>query len=200
MDEDLKLIERFQKGDERAFTELYHRYFLIVLQFFEREPLTCNDAQDHCQEIFIKLFRNLKYGKVKNFKALLGSALRTKKIDAIRQKSRYKLQIMSLLMDFSTESASDEKIKLFDETSNTNPFDEVHFEELERIVAECLDQIIDERRRIIAAYKLENLKEQQIAELVKANPNTVSSNWGRAKKFLRLCVQKKLQGILSKEL
>jgi RNA polymerase sigma-70 factor (ECF subfamily) len=203
MDEDLTLIERFQKGDERAFNELYRKYYAFALHFFEDEPLTSSDAQDHCQEIFIKLFRILKFGKIKNFKALLNSTLRNKRIDAIRYKSRHKLQLISLLMDSSTEQSPDEKVKqlyeILVEKSVANPFDEIHFQELERIVAECIDQIKDEKRKIIVAQKLDNLKEQQIAELVKLNPNTVSSSWGRGKKFLRKCVHEKLLGNIQKE-
>jgi len=196
-DDDEKLVTAFKNGDESAFTKLYEKYFPIAKNFFLKDALTCNAAEDYCQDIFIKLARALLVSEVISFKSLFYKSLLNKKKDIIRQKYRQNVPILSLFQETSrTNSNSDshrQVLEMVEEASGITPHDEIQFNELQTIVQNCVDKFHNEKRRLIVSLKLEGLKEHQIAAILHINPHTVSSNWGRAKLILRECILEQIE-------
>ena len=191
---DEELIEQFKQGNERAFDIIYKRYYPNALKFFSSDTLTVNSAEDYCQEVFVRLARAMLVSEIKSFKSLFYKALINRKKDLIRQKYRRKYKIISLFQEYHSGHQSTSKprtlLEMIEVESIQDPADDYQFLELQKIIRECIDKIKSEKRRMIVALKLEGLKEQQIAEKSGMNPHTVSSNWGRAKVFLRRCILK----------
>lgn len=191
--DDLKYVQEFRTGSQTAFNKLYSKYLPIAVNFFSQDDLTRDETQDHCQEIFIKLFRALQTKEIINFKSLFYKTLLNKKKDLIRHKYRHQYVIMSLFCEpCSNQQIPEEQRNLIDlliEPNEDLPDSQVEAQELQAIVQRCLDQIQDEKRKTIIAMKLDGYKEQQIAEILEINPHTVSSNWGRGKIFLQNCIK-----------
>lgn len=192
--EDDILIQQFKNGDDSAFTKLYDKYFPLALNFFQKDPLTVNSAEDLAQDIFIKLARAISVNEIFSFKSLFYKAMFNKKKDLIRRKYRRNFPILSLFQEISSSSTKGGKesvlLDTIQETETLNPDEATQLKELEKIVRNCVDKFKNMKRRTIVALKLEGLKEVQIAEIMSINPHTVSSNWGRAKLLLRDCIQK----------
>ncbi len=195
--DDLKFVQEFQAGNQTAFNKLYSKYLPIAENFFLQDKLTRDFTQDYCQEIFIKLIRSLQTREVTNFRNLFFITLFNKKKDVLRQKYRNKFIILSLFDEVNGNHPSKEEqrylLDLLEETNENLPDSQVQTQELQQIIQTCLDKIKNEKRRAIISLKLEGYKEQQIAKLLKINPHTVSSNWGRAKIFLQRCVSERLK-------
>lgn len=194
---DEELIEQFKQGNDRAFNMIYERYYPNALKFFRADKLTANSAEDYCQEVFIRLARAMRVSEIKSFKSLFFKSLINRKKDLIRQKYRKKYKIISLFQEIKSGNQSSSKqrilLEIIEVETTQDPSDNYHYLELQKIVQECIQKIKSEKRRTIVSLKLEGLKEQQIAAYLDLNPHTVSSNWGRAKLFLRRCIERKLR-------
>ncbi len=59
-DEDLLLVKRYKNGDENAFDALFEKYKQPVYSICYRFVRNEDDAKELTQEIFIKIYRNLK--------------------------------------------------------------------------------------------------------------------------------------------
>lgn len=57
--DDRELVERLRCGDERAFDELYERYFKRVSHFVARRIDNRADAEETVQEVFINVFASI---------------------------------------------------------------------------------------------------------------------------------------------
>lgn len=198
MEEDRRLMNEYKHGNENALTILFNRYFPYAKHFFESDKLTWADAEDLSQEVFIKIARAILVCDVKNFKKFLYTSLLNKKKDAIRKKYREKMVLVSIFDKFFSEKSSDKNQQIILNTlaiQTDKPYFDFQYNELQKMVAECIDLFRDIKRRTIVTLKLEGFKENQIANLLNINPHTVNSNWGRGKLQLRDCVRKKLSSL-----
>lgn len=57
---DQELIQQFQTGAEHAFNELVKRHYQTTFQFFSRMLKDPMEADDLCQETYIRVFKGLK--------------------------------------------------------------------------------------------------------------------------------------------
>jgi RNA polymerase sigma-70 factor (ECF subfamily) len=58
--EDAHLVKRFNEGDEKAFDQIFDKYRAPIYSICYRYTRNDADARDLSQEVFIKVFRNLK--------------------------------------------------------------------------------------------------------------------------------------------
>ena len=58
--EDAHLVKRFKKGDETAFDQIFEKYRVPIYSICYRYTKNDADARDLSQEVFIKVYRNLK--------------------------------------------------------------------------------------------------------------------------------------------
>ena len=83
---DLQLVQKAVKGNRKAFTTLFNRYFQAVYNFaltLSKDPAV---AEDLTQEAFIRAHANLhKLGPPYNFRAWIFSLTRNYFIDTIRR-------------------------------------------------------------------------------------------------------------------
>lgn len=200
--DDLKFVQEFQAGNDSAFNYLYFKYLPIAEAFFSQDDLTRDYTKDYCQDIFIKLIRALQTTQVTNFRSLFFMALLNKKKDLIRQKYRNNCIIMSLFDAISgSHQSKNEQHYLLDfleEADENHPDSQYQMQELQRIIQGCVDKIKDEKRKAIISLKLDGYKEHQIAKMLKINPHTVSSNWGRGKLCLQICITEHLKSGIEK--
>jgi RNA polymerase sigma-70 factor (ECF subfamily) len=59
-DEDMVLVRQFKNGDDKAFDRLYEKYRIPVYSICYRYTRNEADARDLIQEIFIKVYNNIK--------------------------------------------------------------------------------------------------------------------------------------------
>src|SRR3989344_4655058 len=60
MEELKSLIQKAQKGDRSAFSEIYKLYFAKIYKYCKFNTNDDSEAQDICQETFVKAWKNIK--------------------------------------------------------------------------------------------------------------------------------------------
>jgi RNA polymerase sigma-70 factor (ECF subfamily) len=84
---DEQLIDSYLKGEEKALEILIKRYLKPIYSFSYRFVNNTQEAEDISQEVFVKIWRNLKkFDKNKKFKTWIFSIAKNTCLDAMRKK------------------------------------------------------------------------------------------------------------------
>lgn len=108
------LVRKAQDGDVEAFEALLEVYKAMVYSVAYQIVGNAEDAEDICQESFIKLYRNIRtYSSNHKFKTWLFRLVTNTAIDHLRkQKKSRRLLVETGLPDRSQASDSDLKLTL----------------------------------------------------------------------------------------
>ena len=99
---DADLITQLRLGDENAFTEIYNRYWEILLNAAYQRLRSREDAEEVVQEIFVNLyFRRAAIDPKSTLEAYLKTALKFKVIDAYRLQQLHYKHIDNLIAETS---------------------------------------------------------------------------------------------------
>jgi len=171
---DFDLIQKYQRGEEQAYSNLFLKYYPLVYKIFSMKGIPQAEAEDLTAEIFIKLIEALKiYRFEQPFQHYLRRVVRNRLFDFYRAK---KIEWLPLELELSLNMKS----------PAGEEFD------LQDIIDHCLQQIKSLIRRTIILSWLEGYKRKQIAELLQLPIGTVHSNLERGKQDFRNCVQREL--------
>jgi len=139
---------------------LVQKYSSMVLQIAYQYSFNKSEAEDITQEVFIKLYNNIK--KIKNEEHIKAWLIRV---------------TINLSIDYNRNywnkntTSLDDNYKYFDEETKDV------FNELKKLTPEF--------RNIIYLYYYQGYKISEISEILSMNQNTVSSYLGRARKELK---------------
>jgi len=178
------LIEKIQAGDKKAFQSLIEEYQRLVSHIVFRMVYNKADREDICQEIFIKVYQNLR---------------------GFRFESKISTWIAKIAYNSCINYLQKKKIPLFDDHS---PGDETienlsgdytlpdSFTE-ERDIASRLKVEIEkmdiQSRTILTLYHLEEMNYTEISQIMGMPKGTVKSYLFRARKKLREKLMSKYQ-------
>ncbi len=176
MEDPKALVEKISAGDTKAFQILIEQYQRLVSHIVFRMIRQSNDREDICQEVFIQVYQNLG-----NFKF----------------ESKLSTWIARIAYNRCINYLEKKKTPLFDdlssveETLETFPGDQAQPDD----TAETADlssrlQIEIERmpiqfRTILTLYHLEEMKYNEIAEILQLPEGTVKNYLFRARKKLK---------------
>ncbi|MBD2752354.1 RNA polymerase sigma-70 factor [Spirosoma validum] len=166
------LSRRIKAGDDKAFEEIFFRYYkhlyAIGLKFLKNPDL----AEDAVQDIFLKLWDhrdalNEAYS-IKNF---LSIAMKNHVMNVIRDHHTAIWEYIS----FGTEELAGE-----DTTSNT-----YQLQEYGAILEQGLRQLPPQREKIFRLRVFSGLNNEQIAQQLSISVNTVKFQFSQATKFIK---------------
>lgn len=84
---DEQLIINYLKGDEKSLEVLIRRYLKPIYSFVYRYVGSPSDVEDITQEVFIRVWRNLKkFDQKKSFKTWIFSIAKNASIDFLKKK------------------------------------------------------------------------------------------------------------------
>ena len=84
---DEKLVAEYLKGDEKSLEILIKQYLKPTYSFVYRYLGNASDAEDITQEVFVRMWRNIKkFDQQKNFKTWIFSIAKNASIDFLRKK------------------------------------------------------------------------------------------------------------------
>ena len=174
-DSDSELLERWREGDRQAGTVLFERYYQAVERFFVNKVSDAStEIRDLVQETFLALVK--QRDRVSNFRSYLFSVAYKRCQDHLRRKYRKdKRGVHIELDDISQISVHD----LF-----PSPSAVVHQHEQQRLLLEGLRRLPLEQQTLLELYYWEDLRLQQIAEIIGIVPGTVKSRLSSARKKL----------------
>ncbi len=87
MDSDQKLIANYLAGDEKSLEILINRYLRPIYSFVYRHVGNGEVAEDITQEVFVKVWRNLKkFDQNKSFKTWIFTIAKNTSFDFFKKK------------------------------------------------------------------------------------------------------------------
>ena len=170
---DRELVKKLAARDERAYEILLDRYETPVYRFFYYSQGNHQTAQDQCGETFARFVAsvaNLRANNTHGLKAFIFAIARNILLESFRKK-RLIREDMSLLEEVPGNGPS-----VFQEVSSP---DELEF------VLNIIGQFKEPERQILLLRFVEDLKLDEIADVMKMPLNSVKSHVHRSRK--RLC-------------
>ena len=171
-DEDLMLSCR--DGDQGAFEMLYRRYEKPIFSFIYRMVLSAADAEDLCQETFLKVYRaKKKYQKTAKFKTwLFHIALNLCRDRIRRMKFRSHLSLNSPV--FSQDSNEIRKQQSLCDFSS-DPTKRAQTAEMKTLVQQAFTKLPQQQRTVVILRQYHDLKFSEIAEIMNCPLGTAKS-------------------------
>ena len=175
-----ELIKLAQRGDRDALEQLVmsqqHYVFSLAMTVFHN----ADDAADLTQEVFIRLYRAIgQYNGESRFTTWLYRMVINLGRDELRRRKRQVQQILP-----STDQGDDERdlIGQVPDTSIINdPASVLAHKELGQALRLVIDQLEPQYRQALTLFYFEDLKYQDIADIMDIPLNTVKSHIRRGK-------------------
>ena len=186
-DEDLMLSCR--DGDEGAFEILYHRYEKSIFSFFYRMVVSEAEAEDLCQETFLKVVRSKKkYRNKAKFKTwLFNIALNLCRDRIRRMKFRSHLSLNShVFSQDNNEIRARQSIC----DSSSDPSKQAQISELKELVQQAFIKLPEKERSVVILRQYHDLKFSEIAEVMNCPLGTVKSLNHRGREKLMKALSK----------
>lgn len=166
-DKDEELISKYIEGDDDSFRILINRYTSSIYNFVYRF-VGGNNAPDITQDVFIKVWRNIRNFDVEksSFKTWLFSIARNTTIDYLRKKKA---------INFSDLNSED---FIFEENIiDENPLSDEEISKLEekKIINEYLDKLSEIEKTVILLHYEEDMTFREIGQMLNKSLNTVKS-------------------------
>jgi len=183
-DEELMLSCR--DGDEGAFEILYRRYEKPVLSFIYRMVTSATDAEDLCQETFLRVIRAKRRYKAKGkFKTwLFRIALNICRDRIRRMKFRSNL---SLDVPMFSQDCEDAEIGQAVADLSSDPAKHAETDEMRRLVQQAFTKLTEAQRTVVVLREYHALKFPEIAEIMKCPVGTAKSlNYRGHQKLLKI--------------
>jgi RNA polymerase sigma-70 factor (ECF subfamily) len=188
--EDAALVADLKAGSEDAFAMLIAQYHQPLYSLIARSLNDPADAADITQEVFIKVFRNIRsfHGDASLRTWLYRIALH----EASNQRrwwSRHKRQEVTIDSPYDHEEDGNGiclSATLADD--GNSPFDNVAQNEVRERIEAALRQIPEAFRTVVVLREIEGFAYEEIAEILDVNLGTVKSRLTRGRSALRALI------------
>jgi RNA polymerase sigma-70 factor (ECF subfamily) len=184
------LVEELKAGSERAFTQLIAQYQQPIYSVILRSLHDPADASDITQEVFIKVFRNIRsfHGEATLRTWIYRIALH----EASNQRrwwSRHKRQEITMETPCGGHDADCEGETLslgsILADGNDSPFDHAAQAEVRERVEAALRKVPEAFRTVVILREIEGFTYEEIADILRVNLGTVKSRLTRGRAALR---------------
>jgi RNA polymerase sigma-70 factor (ECF subfamily) len=191
---DADLVSSFQSGNTRAFDRLVLRHKDRIFNLCYRLLGDHQEAYDTAQEIFIKVYKNLKSfrGESSFFTWLYLIAVNTCKNRLKSLEYRYRSKKVSLQNPFGSEGREDEDKEAEIEDESESPLLLLEKKERMELIQGAIDSLPAEQKMVVVLRDIEGLSYDEIIKITGHRLGTVKSKLSRARLFLR----EKMRGII----
>ena len=191
LDLDDELMERYQKGDESAFTLLVRRHQQPLVNFIARFINDRNSAEDLAQETFIRIFKaadRYKPGRA-HFKTWMYHIAKNLCKNELRNRERRDKYRVDNVIDSGSDSKGDsEENDLIANTPANQAFQpEVALErkELRNAIQKAIAELPEQYRLPLVLRDLQGLSYEEISEVLELRSGTTKSRINRARLMLK---------------
>lgn len=186
--EEQKLIEGLKRSDSNAYGELYRQY-ADKIGGIARSYLGVDDVEDVVQEVFIKIYKNVK--KFRGDSSLSTWVYRiTVNVckDMLGRKQRRK----EILTNFGEQEDEDSKNNIREPVDESMPSDELMKALSAEEISKAIDSLSKEDKLLINLREIEGMSYEQIAEIMDKPVGTVKSRLHYARERLKNILEDKL--------
>lgn len=175
MDDQRALVEKIVSGDKNAFREVIEKHQRLVSHIVFRMVSAKDDREDICQEVFIKVYQNLKSFRFDcRLSTWIGRIACNNCLNFLDKKS------FSLLDDLDNGSTL---VETQADTARTdNAVEQKQLSELLRRKIEYLPAIY---RTVVTLYHLDQMNYAEIAAVTSLPEGTIKSHLFRGRQILK---------------
>ena len=191
------LVVELQAGSEQAFAQLIAQYHQPLYSLIARSLQDPADASDITQEVFIKVFRNIRsfHGEASLRTWLYRIALH----EASNQRrwwSRHKRQEIAMEASYHANCDADaegesQSLGATLADGGSSPFEQASQHEVRARVEAALREVPEAFRTVVVLREIEGFTYEEIAEILQVNLGTVKSRLTRGRAALRLLLTPK---------
>ncbi|WP_380935310.1 RNA polymerase sigma factor [Sphingobacterium bambusae] len=176
-----EVVLKIQRGELRAFTLLVKQYERLVFHVVQRLTLNQADAEDICQDVFLKVHSSLHtFAFQSKLSTWIARIAYLTTIDYLRKYQKMKIsELTDDLGDFYFTNVTPEK--LLDEK------DVAHY------VHKLIDQLPLHYRTVLTLYHLDEFTYPEIEQITGMPQGTIKSYLFRARKLLKESVERYLK-------
>lgn len=170
---DLELARKLRKGDERAYTEIYHRYKVRLYSFLWKRTQDKEMVIDILHDVFLVVWE--KREEIDYSSSLTGylfSAVRNRLLDAIAHE-KVKQRYIDSFYDF---------IQISDVSTDAL----VRKKEMSALIAQEMSALPPRTREVFELSRQHNMTRKEIASQLGISEQTVKSHMFNALKTLKL--------------
>ncbi len=186
---DEELVSYIIKGKTELFSVIIDRYQTKVFSTVYHYTHDQEEARDLTQEIFIKLYNNLKsYQSKASFSTWLYRIAVNRCIDWTRKK---RLQTISTIYD-----NSEEEIDIYDTIADSGggPEEELIKQENRAYIRKVVEELPEIYKTVIILYYFEDFSPQEISEITGDPKRTIETRLYRGKNLLKLRLEELICG------
>jgi RNA polymerase sigma-70 factor (ECF subfamily) len=198
--EDSALVAELQAGSERAFAELIAQYHQPLYSLIARSLQDPTDAADITQEVFIKVFRNIRsFHGDSSLRTWLYRIALHEASNQRRWWSRHKRQEIAMESPWPRCNAETESdgmslgATLAD--AGYSPFDFAAQQEVRERVEAALREVPEAFRTVVLLREVEGFAYEEIAEILQVNLGTIKSRLTRGRAALRVLLAPKMEAV-----
>lgn len=185
-DDDIRLMLRFQNGEENCFEQLVQRHKQRVFNIAYRYSGNVQDAEDIAQQVFINIYNAKKiYTPKAQFTTWLYTICKNTCLKSFRKK---RLNVFSI--DAQQELAENTVSVQLQDPNAVSPLDNVINAQQEQAIKEAIDSLPKGQKMVVILSKYEQLSYEKIAEITGFSVKAVKSLLHRA----RVNLKEKLAG------
>ena len=170
---DKELLHKYiANKDDKAFSELYKKYYHLVYLVCMKYLKDNAQAQDMTTDIFIKVMKEVFRFEIKNFKSRLMQVSRNACLMYLRDRK-------SISVEFEDKFIEPEEAKDFDKEE----------EEYDRLDY-CMAQLSEEQKQCVQMFFKKGMKYQEIESETGFSFKNIKSYLQNAKRNLKNCMNK----------
>src|SRR3989338_2987457 len=173
---DEQLVEQYLKSkDEYALEELIKRYLPLIFGFVKRYTGNQDNASDIAQEVFVKVWKNLKsFDQSKSFRTWIFIIAKRTAIDELRKQKA--IPFSALQEEGFEDSIADE---------STSILDQIFSQQQSKELALALAKLPINYNSVIKLRANDDLSFREIAVKLKEPLNTIKSRYRRGLALLK---------------
>ena len=177
------LIEKYLQGDEQSLELLIGQYLKPIYSFVSRYVGNGQEAEDITQEVFVRVWRNLKkFDQTKSFKTWIFSIAKNASLDFLKKKKAIPFS------EFDTEEGGNLIIDTLADPSPL-PLELLEKAGMAKMLNVAMEKLSPQYRMVLFLRYNDHFNFREIAESLGESLNTVTSRHRRALILLRSLIQ-----------
>lgn len=182
---DAELVQHVSNGNENAFRFLVAKHQRLVLHVVSRVVQQQADAEDVCQEVFMKVFRKIdRFRGDSKLSTWIATIAYNTSISYVRKQGRHR-----------APSYDEEPLLLELEKEQVFSHKTVEKEEAKKYLLQLIEKLPVNYRTVLTLYHLEEFSYREIEDITGMPEGTVKSYLSRARKILK----EKLEAVIETE-
>ncbi len=177
------LIRKYLAGDEQSLELLIGQYLKPIYSFVSRYVGNSQEAEDITQEVFVRVWRNLKkFDQNKSFKTWIFSIAKNASLDFLKKKKAIPFS------EFDTEEGGN---RITDTLADPSPLPLELLEKagMAKILNVAMEKLSPKYRMVLFLRYNDHFNFREIAESLGESLNTITSRHRRALIVLRNLIQ-----------